>query len=227
MLQTTLVAQIEQMQGYMTRIGSFLERAEAALSKLSLLPAMLETTPSSHPHGQFGVGSMEDMEAKHYGCFSPRAGDSLLSFSASPTVSSTTEGGAIAAAVAPMLEIMPELRELCVSPTLPLSAEHMKVDSSTIVSSLERSDVESVPIPPPPAHSSDALFAKELCDLLSRLDVIIPGFGRAIACLLTGTKIKGKIKKVGGCPQTGIRKGKSLRCKDKKSGDIVKTPAVA
>jgi hypothetical protein len=50
-----LVPQIEQMQSYMTRIGSFLERAEAALSKLSLLPTMLETTHSSHPHDKFGV----------------------------------------------------------------------------------------------------------------------------------------------------------------------------
>jgi hypothetical protein len=105
-----------------------------------------------------------------------------MSFSASPVVSSTTEGGAIAVVVAPMLEIMPELRELCVSPTLPLSTEHMKVDSSAIVSAPKQSDVVSVPIPPPPAHSSDALLAKELCELLSRLDVLIPGFeGRLFA----------------------------------------------
>jgi hypothetical protein len=93
---------------------------------------MKETNPLSHPHGQFGVVSEEDMGAKHYGCFSPRGdgGDSSLSFPASPTVLSTIEGGAIAAVVAPMLDTMPELWELCLSPTLPLSAEHMKVDSS-------------------------------------------------------------------------------------------------
>jgi hypothetical protein len=77
---------------------------------------MMETTPSSYPHGQFAVGSKEGMGTKHYGCFSPRAGDSLLSFPALASVSSTTEGGAIAAAVAPMLEIMPELRELLCEP---------------------------------------------------------------------------------------------------------------
>jgi hypothetical protein len=68
------------------------------------------------------------------------------------------------------------------------------------------------------AHKSDALFVKELCDLLSGLETAIPGLGRAIACLLTGAPIKGKIKKVGDCTRTSIRKEKSLRCKDKKSG---------
>jgi hypothetical protein len=226
-LQTAMVAQAEQMQGYMARIGRFLERAEAAMSKLSLLPATMETTPSSYPHGQFAVGSEEDMGAKHYGCFFPRAGDSSLSFPASPFVLSTTEGGAIDATLTPMLEIMPELRELCVSPTLPLSAKHMKVNSSVIVSSSKQANVELVPIPPSPTHNSDALVAKELCDLLSRLDILIPGFGRAIACLLTGMEIKGKSNKVGDCRQTGTRKDKSLRCKDNKSGDTGKASAAA
>jgi hypothetical protein len=103
----------------------------------------------------------------------------------------------------------------------------MKVDSSAIVSSSKQPDVELVPIPPPSTHNSDDLVTKELCDLLSRLDVVIPGFGRAIACLLTGTKIKGKSKKVGDCPQTGTRKSKSLRCKDKKSDETGKASAVA
>jgi hypothetical protein len=87
--------------------------------------------------------------------------------------------------------------------------------------------VEFVPITPPRANNSDALFAKELCNLLSRLDVLIPRFGRAIACLITGTEIKGKSKKVGDCPQTGTRKGKSLRCKYKKSGDTWKASSTA
>jgi hypothetical protein len=103
----------------------------------------------------------------------------------------------------------------------------MKVDSSVIMSSSKQPDAELVPIPPLPTHNSDALVAKELCDLLSRLDVLIPGFGRAIACLLTGTKIKGKSKKVGDCHQTGTQKDKSLRCKDKKSGDTGKASAAA
>jgi hypothetical protein len=42
-----------------------------------------------------------------------------------------------------------------------------------------------------------------------------------------GTKIKGKSKKVGDCPQTGNRKGKVLRCKNKKIGDIGMALAIA
>jgi hypothetical protein len=83
--------------------------------------------------------------------------------------------------------------------------------------------VEFVPITPPRANNSDALFANELCNL----DVLIPRFGRAIACLLTGTKIKGKCKKVGDCPQTGTQKGKSVRCKYKKSGGTWKASSAA
>jgi hypothetical protein len=179
------------------------------------------------PSSEIGVGSTEDSGAELFGCFFPRVGVSSPSLPDVPFVLSTTEGGAIAVVVAPMLEIMSELRELCVIPSLPLSTEHMKVDLSTIVSSSKQLDVELVPIPPPSTHNFDALVAKELCDLLSRLDVVIPGFGRVIACLLIGTKIKGKSKKVGDCPQTGTRKGKSLRCKDKKSGETGKASAVA
>ena len=48
-----------------------------------------------------------------------------------------------------------------------------------------------------PTPNTDALFAKKFCDLLARVEVARPGFGRSIACLLTGTPIKGKQKKVG------------------------------
>jgi hypothetical protein len=41
-LQTTLADQTELLQGWQTHIESFLERAEAALSKLSLVPALCE-----------------------------------------------------------------------------------------------------------------------------------------------------------------------------------------
>jgi hypothetical protein len=78
--------------------------------------------------------------------------------------------------------------------------------------------VTSSLIPPPSAHNPDALLAKELCDLLSGLDIAIPGLGRAVACLLTGTPIKDKIKKVRDCSWTDMRKEKSLMSKDKKSG---------
>jgi hypothetical protein len=115
---------------------------------------------------------------------------------------------------------MPELQELCVTSDLALSAEHVKVDAPVILSLPELSDVGSAPISSRPP-------AEEICDLLSRLDIVIPGLGRAIACLLTGTPIKSKSKKVGDCPRTGIRKEKSLRCKHNKSGTIGKVSVAA
>jgi hypothetical protein len=96
---------------------------------------------------------------------------------------------------------MPELRELCATPDLALSMEHVKVDASVILSLSEHWDVGSTSISSHSAHNLDALFAEEICDLLTRLEVVIPGFGRVIACLLTGTVIKGKSKKVGDFPR--------------------------
>jgi hypothetical protein len=65
------------------------------------------------------------------------------------------------------------------------------------------------------------LFLQEVCDFLNNFGAAIPRSGRAIACLLSGTKIKGKIKKeVGDFPGASIRKVKSLKCKEKKSGVV-------
>jgi hypothetical protein len=86
------------------------------------------------------------------------------------------------------------------------------MDAPATLRSPKESDVAPTPIPPSPPHSP----AEEICDLLSKLDVAIPGLGRSIACLLTGAPITEKIKKVGGGPRNGIRK-KSLGCKDNKS----------
>jgi hypothetical protein len=163
------------------------------------------------------------MGVELYGCFSPRVGDSSPLSSALPSVPSTTEGEAIATVVPPVLEIMPELQELCESTVLPLSVEHVKVDSPTALILPERSYVVSTPVGPLPTLSPDALFAKELCDVVSKLEVAIPGCGRAIACLLTGTAIKGNGKKVDDSP----RKEKSIKGKHKKSGTIGKMHAAA
>jgi hypothetical protein len=87
---------------------------------------------------------------------------------------------------------MSELRELGTVTDLPPAVAHVKVDVPATMSLPEQSGVAHTPISSPPPHSSDALFAKEICDLLSKLDVAIPGLGRSIACLLTGTAIRGK-----------------------------------
>ena len=223
LLRSTLVVQVEQLQDCLKRVGSFLERAEAALSKLSPLPNMLKTTPMSCPPSEVGVGSADDGAAELYGCYSPRVGNSSLSLTVLSSAPATTEGEASATVVAPVLQIMPDLEELCASTALPVSVEQVvKVDSPETLSLPERLDVVSEPIPPSPSHNSDALFAKELCDLLSAVEVAIPGCGRAIACLLTGTTTKGK-SKIGDCPRSS--KEKSLRCKGKKSGTVGKVPA--
>ena len=86
------------------------------------------------------------------------------------------------------------------------------------MNSAAHSHVASAPIPPPPTDNPNALFAKELCDLLASVETVSPGTGRAIACLLTGTAFKGKYKKASDYPRSGIVKQKPPRCKGKKSG---------
>ena len=63
----------------------------------------------------------------------------------------------------------------------------------------------------------DALFAKELCSLLSSLEAASPGSGKAVACILTEKFNKDKIKKV----------EKSLKSKNKKSDALGKASAAA
>ena len=112
------------------RVGSFLERAEAALGKLSLVPAVLQFAPAPHPPSEVDVGgSVENRIGELYGCFSPRAMDNSSSPSALPTVMSTVEGGTIPVVVPPVLQVMPELQVLCASSDSPLSMEHMMVDT--------------------------------------------------------------------------------------------------
>ena len=107
-------------------------------SRSSLVPAMLQTAMTSHPPIAVGVCSEEDTKAKLYGCFSPRVGDISSSMSAVPPEVCTTQDESIAMLVAPMLQIMPEIRELCLSSASLLSVKHMKVDS--LVTSCEGDD---------------------------------------------------------------------------------------
>jgi hypothetical protein len=57
--------------------------------------------------------------------------------SALPSVLSRSESEGISTVVTPVLQIMPELQEVCACPSLPLSGEHMNVDSTTTLSSPE------------------------------------------------------------------------------------------
>lgn len=116
MLQSALTDQTALLRGWMARVESFLERVVAALDKLSLGPAMLPTTLTSRPPGVVGVASTEEGNQELYGCFSPRVGDNASSLSTLSHVLPTTEGEPIAVLEALVLQMMPNLRELCMSP---------------------------------------------------------------------------------------------------------------
>jgi hypothetical protein len=165
--QSGMAAQAEHLQGCLARVGSFLEHAEAALSRISLLPAMLKTTPTSGP-AEVSVGSPEDRGAELYGSFYPRVGDKSLLLSSLPCDPSSSESEPIVAVVALVLQTMPELQELCATPDLALSLEHVKVNAPVISSLPKCPDVESTPISPRPPPNPDALFAGEICDLRER-----------------------------------------------------------
>ncbi|KAI5000743.1 hypothetical protein ZWY2020_010702 [Hordeum vulgare] len=64
-----------------------------------------------------------------YGCFSPRVGDVASSLSTLSPLLPTTEVEPIAVLEAPVVQIIPDIQDLCLSPVLPLSMERLEVDS--------------------------------------------------------------------------------------------------
>jgi hypothetical protein len=101
--------------------------------------------------------------------------------------------------VAPVVQIMPKLHDLCASPGLPLPVDDTKVASPTnlcvVPDSLISGDQLEVNFlvqlnvalaainSTPSARNLNALFAKEHCDLLTKMEVSCPRSGRAVACL--------------------------------------------
>uniref|UniRef100_A0A453BCX6 CCHC-type domain-containing protein n=1 Tax=Aegilops tauschii subsp. strangulata TaxID=200361 RepID=A0A453BCX6_AEGTS len=85
----------DSLQGWMVRIGSFLERAEATLQRLPLAQA---------PVVESSVGFMDEADTELFGSFSPRVGSS-----STPLVLPDSVGEASAEVVSPVLQIMPEL----------------------------------------------------------------------------------------------------------------------
>ncbi|XBI08934.1 hypothetical protein VPH35_136595 [Triticum aestivum] len=203
LLQSTLATQAKLLM----RVGSFLERAEAALDKLSLVSAVLQSTPTSRPSSQVDVFSQVDVVV----------GDNLSSMSAAVSE-------VIAVVVAPVLQIMPELQQLCVRPASPQPMDHVEVvslvtpvegqdsprsceqleASGSIVSVVSMTDnVEAVkmlasdPLEPSQMVTiveregsdvtvyvrdkvNDILFQIEIHSLLKRLEAASPGSGKAI-----------------------------------------------
>ncbi|XBI96188.1 hypothetical protein VPH35_032508 [Triticum aestivum] len=125
---------IDSMKGWMLQMGNFLERAEAVLSGLLQVSPVLQTAPMQHPLIVPDVNLEDENGDGLHGRFSPRAGVG------SPL--SASEGSCIDVVVAPVLQIMPELLELCGESTPPLSVEQLKVDP------LESSVVALPPLPP-------------------------------------------------------------------------------
>ena len=153
---------IDSMPGWMLRMESFMERVEAALGELSMAPPVLQTAhvlrPLVVPVDNFEVG----MGAELHGRFSPRARACL------PV--SPSEGLDNDVVVTSVLQIMPELRELCEGSILPLSVEQPKVDPP---------ETSIVALPPSsPLESSQILDAEGFDDL----DVAISRSPKSIGC---------------------------------------------
>jgi hypothetical protein len=123
-----------------------------------------------------------------HGCFSPRGS---LCLSPQPDMLVASESGGTDGTLAPV-QITPVFNELC--------------GESSVMPPLESGSFEAVVVSPSPpqlpinggvlAHSSEALFAKQLCGLLAGLEMASPGHGKDIACVLTGKASDDTIRKV-------------------------------
>ena len=104
----------------------------------------------------------------------------------------------------PVVEILPEMQDPCRESPMVLPVELGLVESLA---------VDMVPSPPSSESSSsslsdrveetvvvapisEALFGKQICDLLVNLEAACPGYGKDIACVLTGTASDGVFMKV-------------------------------
>jgi hypothetical protein len=104
--------------------------------------------------------------------------------------------------------VMPELHELCREASSPLSMTHQVDSHETLVVAAAHPPVEPcqplVFVDPGDkitkagalAPEADALFAKELGDLLVSLEAASPGYGKEIACVFAGNASEDMIKKV-------------------------------
>ena len=131
---------VDSMHSWLLRAGSLLERVEVALGRLSPSTAEASHTPMLSPLPKLVVDFEGDKDVDLYGCFSPRASgfSPRVGSSSTPQVLPDFEGVASVEVVSPVLQIMPELRELCLSSASLLSVKHMKVES--LVTSCEGDD---------------------------------------------------------------------------------------
>jgi hypothetical protein len=103
---------------------------------------------------------------------------------------------------APVLQIMLELQELCGESSVVLPMELGLCEPLAVATS--PSPRPSEPCEPPAfvdnggvlAPNSEVLYGKEVCDLLVSLEAVNPGYGKDIACVLTGKASDDLIRKV-------------------------------
>jgi hypothetical protein len=171
-------------------VGDSLEPTEACTSGGSgLAPAQ-----ALFPHDSTEQTSSVVEEDHLFGCISPRRSSCLLP---QLVVSSAFERDDMDGILAPVMQITPELSELC---------EDFSVELPLELGSYEILAVASAPSSPQKptsmvsgevmAHSSEALFGTELCGLLASLEAASPGYGKDIACVLAGKASEDLIKKV-------------------------------
>ena len=166
-----------------------------------------------------------------------------------PTAS---EGEDIDRDIAPVIQLMPELHELCAKPALlavrPIGTSEVALpctpaplEPNQLLDFVDRGGLSAevfhspecfgqvVPMADKVVASGalesvlGTLFAKKLCDFLVSLEVDDPGSSKTIGCLLKEREIKSKRKKVG----SGILKERSLKSKIKKIGVSRKASAAA
>jgi hypothetical protein len=121
------------------------------------------------------------------------------------------------------MQITPELHELC---------EENSVEFPLELGSVEALVVASVPSPSQKpaskvsgevlAHSSETLFGTELSGLLTSLEVVSPGYGKDISCVLAGEASEDMIRKV----EKSLRKV-SIWGRRRKKGAAKKSSAAA
>ena len=241
-LQPVLEQQAEllcvELRECLVRVESVLARAEVALGKLQVVPI-----GSLLPELQ--VGSADGEEVDLYGGFSPRArpcsmvstdvGGEVIVEVVAPILHIMPELTVLCEESTPPLSVaIPKEMGLLGALAVPTTPSPPPLESSQtdfvvcagLDASVTRSPVTVGHVVPPGgdvvgtntlAPCSDALFAKELCSLLSSLEAASPGSGKVVACILTEKFNKDKIKKV----------EKSLKSKNKKSDALGKASAAA
>jgi hypothetical protein len=130
-------------------------------------------------------------EGHLHGCFSPHGS---LCPPLQPDMWVASESKGMDGALAPG-QITQELNELCGEPPMmpPLESGSFKAVVMTTSPPQLPISLDSGGVL---AHRSDALFAKELCGLLTSLEMASLGYGKDIACILAGKASDHTIKKV-------------------------------